>query len=105
MAKSSDEDILLDPRFYVPPFVIDVRQEGERDGGMDYRPGDIADPGPTITTPGNGGGTNIPMPPTTISVVSETVRITSDGRTVVDLVLEFPDVQGIEQIDVGMTKE
>lgn len=105
MAKSPNEDILLDPRFYVPAFVIDVRQEGERDGEMDYLPGNVADAGPTITTPGTGAGTNIPMPPTTISVVSETVRKTSDGRTVVDLVLEFPDVQGIEQIDVGMTKE
>lgn len=108
MAKAPDDDIIIDKRFYAPPFIIDVRQEGEENGEFDYKPGDVAAAGPILQNPGNGGSggvTNVPMPPTTFKIKSETVRIAADGRSVVDLVLEFPDVQGIERIDVGMTKE
>jgi hypothetical protein len=105
MAKLTNDEIVIDKRFYAPPFVIDVRQEGEEDGSMDYQVSDVASDGPVLQNPGDGssGGTNIPMPPTTFAVTSERVRITSDGRAVVDLEIEFPDVPGIETIDVGKT--
>lgn len=102
MAKAFDGEIVVDKRYYAPPFVVDVRQEGANDA--DYIPGGSAGSGgttPAPELPGDGG--KIRLPPTSFTIVSQTVRIAADGRAVVDVLLEVPDVSGVQAIDVRST--
>lgn len=100
MAKSNERDISLDPRFSVPPGVIDVRQQGQDNGATYYDSNTLAGEGPILRTPSS----TVPMPPSAFSIVEQRVRIGSDGRAVVDVTLEFADVPGINSIDVRVTK-
>ena len=45
-----------------------------------------------------------PMPPTSYTIVDQRVRIASDGRAIVDAIVDFPDVDGVISIDVRVTK-
>lgn len=96
-------DIELDPRFLVPPGIIDVRQENKEDSYYVYNidPTEIAAPGdgPILETPQS----PIPNAPSRYTIVSQTVRTGGDGRSVVDLLLEFPDDVGTYDIDVRFT--
>lgn len=101
MAKEVDKQLILDNRFFVPPGVIDVRNAGDEDGDRYYvSPEDVAVPGPILETPTS----EIPMPPTSYEIAEQRVRIGTDGRAVVDVMLEFPDLIGVETIDVRVTK-
>lgn len=101
MAKDYDKQTILDNRFYVPPGVIDVRARGEEDGDVYYdNPEDVAVDGPVLETPIS----DVPMPPTSYAIVEQRVRVSTDGHSVVDVMIEFPDVPGIETIDVRITK-
>lgn len=101
MAKEIDKQIVLDNRFFVPPGVIDVRQAGAEEGDSYYGdPADVAVEGPVLDNPVS----IVPMPPTSYEIASQRVRISSDGRAVVDVFLEFPDLTGVETIDVRITK-
>lgn len=97
-------DIELDPRFLVPPGVIDVRQENREDWAPVYN-----DSSSDITVdPSDGPILEFPSSltlnaPSTYKIVSQTIRTAADGRTVVDVLLEFPDNQGIFDIDVKVT--
>lgn len=106
MAIKSDNDyIVVDKNFYVPPFIIDVRTAGEEDYGTtvnDTGSGSGYDPGEAASLFGGGG--SVIQPPTSFSIVSQTVRIAPDGSAVVDVVLEFPDSPGIKAVDVRVTK-
>lgn len=98
MAK--DRDIELDPRFLVPPGVIDVRQDSASnplyENSQDFV--EAAD-GPVLEFSDD----LIPIAPNTFSIVSQTIRIGADGSTRVDVLLEFPDNPGVYDIDVRVT--
>lgn len=100
MAKEENKQIILDNHFFVPPGVIDVRAAGGEDGTTFYNTEDIAVEGPTLNT----SDSTVPMPPTSYEIVEQRVRISSDGRATVDVLLEFPDVDGIQTIEVRVTK-
>ena len=100
MAKEENKQIILDNRFFVPPGVIDVRAAGAEDGETFYDATDIAVEGPTLSYP----EATLPMPPSSYAIAEQRVRIASDGRAVVDVLLEFPDIAGVETIDVRITK-
>jgi hypothetical protein len=101
MANAPDnKQIILDNRFFVPAGVIDVRAKGAEDGESNYIIGDQMVEGPILSNP----VATIPMPPSSYQIVEQHVRITSDGRAVVDVMLEFPDIDGVETIDVRITK-
>lgn len=100
MAKEVDKQTIIDNHFFVPPGVIDVRQGGSESGTDSYIPGTTAVAEPILETPES----LVPMPPTSYTVVDQRVRIASDGRTVVDVVLEFADVPGVNSIDVRVSK-
>lgn len=98
----ADKDIELNPRFLVPPAVIDVRQENDADSYLVYEnTGDVvqAIDGPILEY------SNAPIPnaPSSYSIVSQTVRIAADGSTRVDVLLDFPDTNGVYNIDVRVT--
>lgn len=96
-----DRDIELDPRFLVPPGVIDVRQENRDDSYNTYSPEDVVLPGdgPVLEF----SNSTVPSAPSTYTIVSQTVRTGSDGRAVVDVLLDFPDNMGGVDIDVRVT--
>lgn len=100
MATSSrHREIELDPHFFVPPGMIDVRQENKEN--MEYvysdNPEVIAEEGPVLEFPNS----PVPNAPSGYTIVSQTIRTGSDGRTVVDVLLEFPDIGA--DIDVRVT--
>lgn len=101
MAKEIDKQISLDSHFYVPPGVIDVRPgQVDDDGQGNYdNPQDIAVEGPVAPEPDSP-----PMPPTSFQIVEQRVRIASDGHAVVDVLIEVPDVAGVDNIDVRVSK-
>jgi hypothetical protein len=98
--RDDNAQVIVDDRFYIPTGIIDVRNAGASDGSDYYGPKDVAVQGPILNTP----SANIPMPPTSYSIVEQHVRISSDGRAVVDVYLEFPDVPGVNSVDVRVTK-
>ena len=44
------------------------------------------------------------LPPDFVNVVSQVVRVTSDGRVSVDVILEVEDLPGVTGYEVGLTK-
>lgn len=104
MAKETDKQIIIDEHFFVPQGVIDVRHASEEEGSTFYSsPDDVA--APDVYIP-DATSEEVPvlMPPTSFSVYEQRVRIASDGRAVVDVVLDFPDMYGAKSIDVRVTK-
>lgn len=100
MATSRVRDIAIDPSFAVPPNVVDVRQLDKENTEFYYDDSTLADEGPTLESEIS----TIPMPPSTYQILEQRVRIASDGRAVVDVILEFPEIEGVQNIDVGVTK-
>jgi hypothetical protein len=98
MAIQRTRDIEIDPMFHVPQNVVDVRQQNKVDGQFNYVPGDVAID-PILATPTS----LVPMVPTTFSIVDQAVRISADGRSVVDVTIEFPDIAGISSVDVQVS--
>lgn len=95
-------DIYIDPRFEKPPNVIDVRDAGMEDGSEYY---DFIPP-EAVSVEENDlvFESNIPKPPTSFTLVSQTVRTTSDGSQVVDLILELPDQDGVKEYEIRIAK-
>lgn len=101
MATTGRRDIVLDGMFPLPPGVIDVRHENLEDSEFVYDVEDVADTAPVLEVPTD----IIPvLPLTAYQIVDQTIRITSDGRSVVDVTFEFPDTPGINSVNVKETK-
>lgn len=102
MAKEEDKQITIDRNFFIPPGIIDVRQDNEIDGSEFYSDGDTADTPATIEyTTGF-----LPTPSAVIRVISQEVRITDDGAAVTDVVIEIADIDDFQfQVDLRVTKE
>lgn len=98
---ANSKQIILNSNFFVPPGVVDVRAQTD-DDAVDtfYDVGDIAVEGPTLDDPED----VVPMPPSSYTIVEQRVRLSAGGQAVVDVTLEFPDVYGIETIEVRTTK-
>lgn len=96
MAKSTVRNIELDPRFYIPTGVVDLRQSNKENSDYVYDETVQAVDGPILATPES----TIPMPPTSYAIYQQRVRIASDGRAVVDVIVEFPEVDGVSDIKV-----
>jgi len=98
--RNDNTQVVIDDRFYVPPGMIDVRQSGSSSDSGYYGPQDLTGDIQVVAPP----APTLPTPPTSFQVVEQHVRVSSDGRAVVDLYLEFPDDEGVESIDVRVTK-
>lgn len=44
-----------------------------------------------------------PPPPTSIAIISQSVKTSPDGRQVINVVIEVPDVSGVLNYDVRVT--
>lgn len=106
MAFDANKQIVIDNNFFVPLGVVDVRQRGLDDAsyyGSTDNGGGAGVTDPSSTPSPNNPGSVIPIP-SSFSVVAQQVHITPDGKAVVDVTLEFPDVIGISAVDVRITK-
>lgn len=102
MAREEDKQLIVDRNFFVPPGVIDVRQDNELDGSEFYGDGDAAEAPPALEYTGG----YLPTPSSQITIVSQTVRITDDGQSVTDVVVEIPGIDEFQfQVDLRVTKE
>lgn len=111
--------IEIDPNFFLPPTVVDMR----------YRNLEDADDSTTTRSPDTGEVVSVEYddisfnelvsdndpfenetvstfiaPPDYANVVSQQVRVASDGKFVVDIILDVEDVPNVVQYDVRLTK-
>jgi hypothetical protein len=102
MAIQENTQTIIDRHFFVPVGVVDVRQQNDADSEFSYSTADTAQDNnqPILQKPTD----TIPMPPTSYQILGQRVRISADGTAVVDVTLEFPDIAGIDHIDVRVTK-
>lgn len=103
MAIQQNPQTIIDSHFFVPVGAVDIRQQNAEDYQYSaYNPADTASDNnqPTLQTPTSA----VPAPPTSFSIVSQRVRISAGGTAVVDVTLEFPDIPGIDHLDVRITK-
>lgn len=100
MAIQNNQSIEIDPNFFVPPGLVDARQQNKEDGEFYYTPADVAVAAPILDIP----TATIPMPPTSYEIIEQHVRHSPDGTTVVDVTIDFPDISGVASIDVRITK-
>jgi hypothetical protein len=89
----------IDPQFFLPPNVVDVRYSQDKDPSQ-YTVGDDEEGQVIDDTIGSTVGMPIPE---TITIISKTARTTSSG-TVVDIVIEVPDYPGVKEYDVRLAK-
>lgn len=102
MATNTVRDIVVDNLFPIPPGMVDMRYENKEDGEFNYiNEDDIADSAPILDAPDSTVPT---LPLASFKIVDQTIRITSDGRSVVDVTFEFPDVNGILSVEMRVTK-
>lgn len=110
--------VTIDPNFFLPPNVVDMRYANQEDASdsvttrspdtgeivsVDYDVIDYSDTGETDATDEEPVNTLL-SPPDYVTVVSQQVRVTSDGRFVVDVILDVEDINGVVQYDVRLTK-
>jgi hypothetical protein len=113
MSTSSKEviqrpDTVVDERFFVPPGIIDVRNVDPDDpeaGGYTDIPSDTSAGSLPVEWVETGEGANSSLPVVqNISIVGQSVRIAADGTTLVDVIIEVDDFNGIANYDIRVTK-
>ena len=112
--------VVLNPQFFLPPDVIDVRvgdsAEPVEDDGITYddvidaddvltdgSTPDVPDT-PNVPTDDDGEGAEVLPTPQWMNIIDQQVRIAPDGKAVVDVVIELEDVTGATEYDVRITK-
>lgn len=101
----------IDPRFFLPPNVVDLGYKDitsptdDNQNGQDidvtinpddYYTGEVTEP--------ESSDENRLLPPDYIELVSQTARVASGGTVVVDVVIDVEDVANASQFDVRLTK-
>ena len=116
MTNAEKQPVVVDPNFFLPPNVVDMRyidvdeedtslmrdDDGmivavEYDTPTDYG-SEFGDTGTTS------GATSMVAPPNAITVMSEEVRAVEGGGYVVDLIIEVEDPPGALYYDISLTK-
>lgn len=109
------QPVEIDPNFFLPPNVVDMRYADidEADDSATTRSDtgevvsvnyDEVDYSDLITDPGTGTVPPLLFPPDSVTLVSQQVRVTDDGRFVVDVILEVEDIPGVINFDVRTAK-
>lgn len=112
-------EVILNPVFFLPPDVIDVRVSDTSDpmeeDSVSYddiididdvlSDGDLAtSSGPENIADEDGEGGEVLPTPQWMTIIDQQVRIAPDGKAVVDVVIELEDVSGTSEYDVRVTK-
>jgi hypothetical protein len=115
---TATQPIEIDPNFFLPPNVVDMRYINLEDAGdsattrdddgdivpVNYDNSDYYGSEEESAEAGTGAVSPFISPPDTVVVVSQQARVTSDGRTVIDVTLDVQDVPGAVNYDVRLTK-
>lgn len=108
MATIKDRRISVDPRFGVPAGVLDVNQEKEvaEDGGTTSSgvSASLSSATSSETFRIEAESEQMVALPKSFSVTKQTIRMTSDGRAVVDVEIEFTDHDDISDVELRHTK-
>jgi hypothetical protein len=112
-------EVVLNPVFFLPPDVVDVRvgssTDSVDDDGVTYddivnaddvlTEEDLAvNPGPEVAIDDDGEGAELLPTPQWMTIIEQQVRIAPDGKAVVDVIIELEDISGATEYDVRMTK-
>jgi len=105
----------IDPNFFIPPNVVDMRYidlesqdsatDRDDDGeivNVDYE--DSSYSGLDGDSDDSGPSSSVISPPDDITVISQTVRVTQDGKFVVDVVLDVETIPGVVNYNVKVNK-
>lgn len=102
--------VVIDPAFFLPPDVIgvivsetSVPSEREEDEVLEAQVIDeVTEGGENVASPE--GAADALVPPSWMTVISQTGRIARDGRSVVDVVVELEDIPGSLNYELRLTK-
>lgn len=107
-------EVTIDPRFTFPDDVIDLKQNHhDEDLPEAYDDNDYSAAISEVTLDQTVPSNDVLSEPETahvlhapqyLSIVSQTVRISSDGTSFVDVVLEAEDVLGADSYEIRITK-
>lgn len=110
------QPVEIDPNFFLPPNVVDMRyvdidEEGNSSTTRSEDTGEIisvnydeVDYSEFDSEPDTGTVPPLLSPPDSVTLVSQQVRVTDDGRFVVDVILEVEDMPGVINFDVRTAK-
>jgi hypothetical protein len=107
MATNSDLPIVIDPHFPIPPNLIDVVPQGDARDTQFYSDSNVESPAVDAVVPvddTNQSQSVAPTAPVSFTIVSQTVRMGSDGTQFVDVVIDIPDQPGISSYDMRVSK-
>jgi hypothetical protein len=106
-------EVVLNPAFFLPPDVIDVRVADTSDPSQEDEVtyDDVVDVDdilvedtPNVSIDDDGEGGEILPTPQWMTIIEQQVRISTDGTAVVDVIIELEDVTGATEYDVRVTK-
>ena len=106
----SSKDVVINPDFFLPPNVLDLRYLNTAEDGDSSSADSTAD----LTLPldevvddvpvGNDGSSpDLPIPDG-ITIVSQTVRSPAGGGYVIDVIIDIPDIPGVDGFEVSVAK-
>lgn len=110
---SRKPDTVLDPNFFLPPGVVDMRYRTDQDPTDDTDNPDMSESvidiefDDTDTSEGDVAGDEgnvIIAPPSSLVVLSQTVRHAPDGHSVVDVILSVEDGPDVANYEVQIQK-
>lgn len=110
---ASPEKTLIDPRFDLPEgldsFVFYAQPDSDNSDAESILEPDVAVVDASVTTSeiiitdAPIVSSTAPAPPSSIVIISQTVRSSPDGRQVIDVVIEVDDIPGVINYDVRVT--
>jgi len=109
----------VDPNFFLPPGVADLGynnpddktdpalERSETTGeviAFEYDESALGSDDGDSSGADSGDTSSGLRPPDYVTVISQVMRLTSDGRYVVDIILDVEDIPGATTYEVGLTK-
>lgn len=102
----------IDPRFFIPPYVVGIEYDGTQEPSSDYTEQQsetvvevdfVTDEEFSDESASGQQDEDRLLPPDFITLVSQTARVTS-GATVVDVIIDVEDSARVSQFEVRVTK-
>lgn len=91
------DETVVDARFFIPKNIVNLRFRQDYDlTDSTFFSSDPQTPVDQMVPADPGQNESLPKPDVSFNLVSQTLRIAPDGKQVVDVVIELPDVDGAE---------
>lgn len=105
----SSIETVINPNFFLPPNVLDLRylqtdEDGDPQSVVDVEVTyPIDEPVDDVPPTNDGSSPDLPIPDG-ITFVSQTVRSPTGGGYVIDVVIDIPDIPGVDGFEVSVAK-